>query len=241
MNEVFVRTDDNIKIAFNLYSNNREECVLICPGWFMTKDSKPFDDMAEEFSKTFDTAVMDFRGHGRSRGVYTFTSNEIKDLEAVIKYLRPKYKKLYLIGFSLGGALGIIYSASKNEDVDKLIAVSAPAEFWKIENRMWHPDAWIPTLFKKFDFVRWLTIRAGSPFGKKVKPIEVVKNIKCPTLFIAGSKDPTVLPWHTEKLFKEASCPKRYELFQNCRHAEDLFMEDRDGFMKLCLEFLKES
>ena len=241
MKEIFVRTDDNIKIAFNLYSENKDECLLICPGWFMTKDSKPFYNMAEEFSRTFDTAVMDFRGHGRSRGVYTFTSNEVKDIEAVIKYLRPKYKKLYIMGFSLGGALGIIYSACKSEMVEKLIAVSAPSDFWKIENRMWHPDAWIPTLFKKFDPLRWITIRAGSPFGKKIKPIDVVKNIKCPALFIAGSKDPTVLPWHTEKLFKEASSPKRYELFQNCRHAEDLFMEDKDKFMKVCLDFLTQS
>ena len=40
-------------------------------------------------------------------------------------------------------------SRGKNNDIDKIIAVSAPADFDKIENHMYSPDAWIPTLFPK--------------------------------------------------------------------------------------------
>lgn len=63
---------------------------------------------------------------------------------------------------------------------------------------MYSPDAWIPTLFHKFEPLRWLSIRAGNPFLKKRKPVDIIQNIKSPTLFIAGEKDPTVLPWHTK-------------------------------------------
>ena len=33
---------------------------------------------------------------------------------------------------------------------------------------------------------------------EKIKPVEIIKNLEAPTLFIAGKKDPTVCPWHTD-------------------------------------------
>ena len=42
MKELIIKTEDNIKIAVNHFSNNFDEVLVICPGWFMTKDSKAF-------------------------------------------------------------------------------------------------------------------------------------------------------------------------------------------------------
>ena len=237
MQEIFLVTDDNIKIGINHYRNNFEEVLIICPGWFMTKDSRAFKEMSVEFSMYMDVLAMDFRGHGRSSGFYTFMSKETKDLRAVVDFARKNYKKVYLLGFSLGGGLVLIHSAQEN-NVDKVIAVSAPADFYRIENRMWHPDAWVPTLFKKFEPKRWVSIRPEPLLRKKLKPVDIVNKIKCPVLFIAGKNDPTVFDWHTKALYDKAVCDKRYELFENGRHAEDLFMDEKERFMDLCLEWL---
>ena len=75
------------------------------------------------------------------------------------------------MGFSLGGALVILHGALVG-DVDKIIAVSAPSDFDKIENKMWHPNAWIPTL-KKFEPKRWVSVRPSAKIGKKIKPVNV--------------------------------------------------------------------
>lgn len=237
MQEIFLVTDDNIKIGINHYRNNFEEVLIICPGWFMTKDSRAFKEMSVEFSMYMDVLAMDFRGHGRSSGFYTFMSKETKDLRAVVDFARKNYKKVYLLGFSLGGGLVLIHSAQEN-NVDKVIAVSAPADFYRIENRMWHPDAWIPTLFKKFEPKRWVSVRPEPLLRKKLKPVDIVNKIVCPVLFVAGKNDPTVFEWHTRTLFNCAVCPKHYELFENGRHAEDLFMDEKDRFMDLCLDWL---
>lgn len=237
MQEIFLVTDDNIKIGINHYRNNFEEVLIICPGWFMTKDSRAFKEMSVEFSMYMDVLAMDFRGHGRSSGFYTFMSKETKDLRAVVDFARKNYKKVYLLGFSLGGGLVLIHSAQEN-NVDKVIAVSAPADFYRIENRMWHPDAWVPTLFKKFEPKRWVSVRPEPLLRKKLKPVDIVNKIKCPVLFIAGKNDPTVFDWHTKALYDKAVCDKRYELFENGRHAEDLFMDEKERFMDLCLEWL---
>ena len=200
MQEVFLKTLDNIKIAINHYSTNRNSVIIIAPGWFMTKDSKIFKKMSKDLFKTFDIISMDFRGTGKSGSFYTFSAKEEQDLNCVINYAKTRYEKIFVLGFSLGGALSII-SGAKNKNINGIIAVSAPTEFYKIENKMYSPDAWIPTLFQKFEPLRWLTIRAGNPFLRKEKPIDLVQKITVPTLFIAGEKDPTVCPWHTQKLF----------------------------------------
>ncbi len=239
MQEVFLKTLDNIKIAINHYSKFRNSVIIIAPGWFMTKDSKIFKKISEDLFKTFDIITMDFRGSGKSKGFYTFTAKEEQDLNCVINYAQKHYEKVFVLGFSLGGALSII-SGAKNKNINGIIAVSAPTEFYKIENKMYSPNAWIPTLFQKFEPLRWMTIRAGNPFLPKEKPIDLVEKITVPTLFIAGEKDPTVCPWHTQKLFENAKCKKDFILFEKARHAEDLYTDYPEKFITYCTEWLEQ-
>lgn len=240
MQELFLKTSDDIKIAINYYRNNNDSVVIICPGWFMTKDSKSFYRMAEDFAKSYDVIVMDFRGHGSSGGFYTFSAKEESDLDSVVSYVKNvcNYKNIYLCGFSLGGAVVLNYCA-KNTGISKIITVSPPSDFMKIENRMYSPDAWIPTLFQKFEPIRWLSVRPGFPWLKKERPIDLVDKIKIPVLFIAGGKDPTVLPWHTKKLYDKANCIKEYVLFENARHAEDLYNDFSARFIRVCSKWFE--
>lgn len=240
MKEVFLTTSDNIKIAVNHYQSENDCVLVICPGWFMTKDSGIFEKMSQDFHKKYDVISMDFRGHGKSCGFYTFTAKELFDLEAVVEYAKSSefgYKKFYLCGFSLGGAVVLNYCA-KYDDINKVIAVSPPADFMKIENRMFMPQAWFPTLFKKFEPKRWLSVRPGFLLLKKEKPVDYICNVQTPVLFAAGENDPTVFPWHTELLYNRAKCEKKYKLFKNSSHAEDLYMDFPEEFMQLCYEWL---
>ncbi len=239
MNNYKLQTKDKIEIAINHYENNHDEVVIVAPGWFMTKDSDAFTRVSEFFAKHFDVIAFDFRGHGKSGGAYTFTSKELMDMDCVVRYARKyKYKKIYLAGFSLGGAMVLIY-ASKSRFIDKVIAVSAPADFNKIENKMWKKEAWAET-FKKFELNRAFSIRPYPIPLSKTKPIDIIEKIKAPTLFIAGEKDPTVYPWHTKKLYEKAVCPKKYKEYKNGYHAEDLFLYFEDDFSKLCFDWLKD-
>ena len=234
--KLFIKTQDGVDIAINHNKSGHDEVLIIAHGWFMTKDSSYFTDMAKVFSKTFDVISMDFRGHGKSGGFYTFTSKEPMDLKAVVNYAKQQYSKVYLIGFSLGGALVLIHSAIE-KDVDKVIAVSAPHSFIKIENQMWRKEAWSHS-FRKFEFIRWVTVRPSLVIGKKIRPIDIVDKIEVPTLFIAGKKDVTIHAWHSKSLFRKAKCKKHFELFENCCHAEDLFFQARERFVNTCTAWL---
>lgn len=236
--ETKLKTKDNIEIAINHYQNGFDSVLIFMPGWFMTKDSDCFLEMCKIFSQSTDIIGMDFRGHGKSGGFYSFTTWELLDVRAVVNYARKQYSKIHLIGFSLGASLAILFG-SKSSSIDKIIAVSPACDFSKIENHFWKKEAWLPTL-QKAELKRWLSIRPSVNIQRKIKPIDVVSKIKCPTLFIAGENDPTVYPWHTEKLFEKATCKKKYELFKDCNHAEDLFLTEKDKFIETCTSWLFE-
>ena len=234
-----LKAKDKINIAINHYQNCHDKVVIVAPGWCMTKDSSAFCKISEMFARNFDVISFDFRGHGKSGGMYTFTAKELMDMDCVVRYARKvDYKKIYLAGFSLGAAMALVY-ASKSRFTNKVIAVSAPSDFDKIENQMWKKEAWGET-FKKFELNRFASIRP-YPFPlAKIKPIDIVDKIKVPTLFISGEKDPTVHPWHTKKLFEKAICPKKYKEYKNGCHAEDLFLHFEDDFTNLCLNWLTD-
>ncbi len=237
MESLYLTTKDKITIALNHYKNGHDEVVIVAPGWCMTKDSDAFCQISEMFAKHFDVISFDFRGHGQSGGMYTFTAKEFIDMDAVVRFAKKNnYIKIYLAGFSLGAAIALIY-ASKSMFIDKVIAVSAPSDFDKIENEMWKKEAWGET-FKKFELDRFVSIRPYPVPLDKIKPIDIVDKIKVPTLFIAGEKDPTVHPWHTKELYEKAFCKKKYKEYKNGCHAEDLFLHFEDDFTKLCLDWL---
>ncbi|MEI7475511.1 MAG: alpha/beta fold hydrolase [bacterium] len=239
MEELFLKTEDNIKIAINHYKEGKDIVIIICPGWAMTKDSKPFKSMAKDFAVHYDVITMDFRGHGKSSGRFTFSAKEAMDLKTVVDYAKNKYSKVGIIGFSMGGATAIIHTA-KHKDIQMLITVSTPCDFDKIENHWYKPEAFIPT-FQKFEFKNALSIRVDNPFLKKIKPINIVQDIApIPILFLAGEIDPTVYPWHAEKLYNKACQSKSLNIFKNNCHAEDLYLQSHDTFINVCNNWLEQ-
>lgn len=238
MREIYLKTSDNIDIAINHYAGIGNEVLIIAPGWCMTKDSKVFLQIADTFAKMLDVICFDFRGHGKSRGCFTFTAREDLDLKIVVEYAQKHYKKIYILGFSLGAATSLIYS-SKNSNVNKIIAVSPPCDFSKIENKIWKKEAWFQSI-KKFELKRFLSIRPYLLPLKKIKPIQIITQINIPILFIAGGKDPTVCAWHTQKLYEKVAKNSLYKFYPKGYHAEDLFLFFRDDFVETCLKWLLE-
>jgi len=41
-------------------------------------------------------------------------------------------------------------------------------------------------------------------------------------------------------LYRRAKCDKHFELFQDCNHAEDIFIKERKKFINLCTDWLNE-
>lgn len=239
MENKIVESFDRTKIALNHFKKDGRDAVLIiCHGFAMSKDSKPFLNLSNDLFQLYDIIAMDQRGHGNSEGVFSFSSKEHEDIKVVVEYAKQNYTCIYLMGFSLGAASCIIEVAI-NKNVHGLITVSAPISFEKIENRFLYKDALIPSI-QKFGG-HTLKMRLGNMFAKKEKPIDVIDSISpIPILLIQGENDPIIFKHHAQTLYEKAKDPKKLVIIEKGLHAEDLYINNPKEFVSLCNSWLRE-
>jgi len=73
---------------------------------------------------------LDFRGHGRSRGVSTLGNSEVLDLDAAVRWAGLLgYSQVATVGFSMGASV-VIRHAALCRGVDAVVAVSGPARWF---------------------------------------------------------------------------------------------------------------
>ena len=104
--------------------------------------------------------MFDFRGHGRSEG-YTGTIGylERRDVLGAIEFVKQKsFKKIALLGFSMGGVLAILTGAV-SPDVKVVISDSAPVHL-TTALREWIVELGIPRIAAIA--IAWLIVAATS-------------------------------------------------------------------------------
>jgi pimeloyl-ACP methyl ester carboxylesterase len=230
-------TSDGIRISLDLYrKGDREAALIICPGFFQSKETRIFRRLSLAMASGRDVMAMDFRGHGRSSGLYTFSAREGADLEAVLAFARARYPRLAILSFSLGAAVAINTVSRNREGVQTLIAVSAPSSFEEIEFKFWTPEA-IRTGVNALDSLSGC--RPGNLLLKKERPIERIRRVRgIPILLIHGTRDVIVGERHSHRLYAAAAEPKRLEIIRGGSHAEALFRDEPERFTKLVNDFL---
>ncbi len=232
-----VKTWDGSVISMDLFRREGRDVVLIvCPGFFKSKVTPTFQRMSAALAVKYDVLGMDFRGHGRSSGLYTFSAREGADLEAVLEWARSRYQRIGIMGFSLGGAITINTVARSPGKIKTFVAVSAPAAFREIEFKFWTMRA-IRTGLKGLE--PGSGCRPGNLFLKKIRPLDSIAHLpKIPVLFIHGTEDVIVGLEHSRRLFAAASEPKRLEVIEGGSHAEALYRNRPDSFTHLITDWL---
>ncbi len=235
-------TSDKQEIAYDHYKNGHSKAIIIAHGFYNSKDSVLLKQLAESVSSEYDVFMFDFRGHGKSSGLFWWMSKEEKDLEAVLDHLKGNYEKIGLIAFSLGGSVSINVLACR-DDIDSFVCISAPSEFNKIDYKLselnWEEDV-VYTLFSKKGR-KGKGIRPGPFWLKKKKPIRQVGKIKIPILYIHGDKDWVIKPWHSEVLYEATNSKKKLVMIKDGPHAEYLIKNFSQEFIKEIKEWFKST
>jgi len=236
-----VVTEDRTTIVFDHYQNNHDKVVILAHGFYNSKDSVLFRQMAEELSDDYDVIAMDFRGHGKSKGLFSWTAKEYQDLEAVLGYAKKSYDKIGVIGFSLGAATSIIV-ASNSKDISSLISVAAPTEFRKVDGHFWKMGIWENIVYNFALEGRFgKGVLPGSLWHEKTKPIDVVHNIRIPVFFVHGQDDWLILPGHSRELYNRANHKKKLAIIEHASHAEYIYRNDRKGTIKMFKDWFQET
>lgn len=237
-----LKASDNHLVHYDLYAQDHGQVIIIAPGFFNSKDALLLKELGKSLNNAYDAMILDFRGHGKSGGLFYWTSKEYLDLLSVLEYAQEHYDQVGLIGFSLGAATSLI-AASKSDIVDSIVAVSAPAEFEKIEYHFWELNLDLDIRYSLFSEGRiGKGVKPGPFWLPKEKPRDVVKSLNRPVFYLHGTEDWLIKPWHSELLYqKTASKIKKLEIVQGMPHAEYIMKTHRDIFVRKIKNWFKET
>lgn len=191
----------------------------------------------------YDVIIFDFRGHGKSGGIYTWSAKEDMDLDAVMDYAKDSgYKHIGILAFSLGAAAAL-NEAAHREGIDSMVLMSCPSNFQNIDFRFWEPGM-LADLKDNID-CKWegKGAKTASIFMKKEAPIDSVRCIKNTAIFfIQGDNDWIVNVRHAKKLYNAAiTNMKKLEIIKSGLHAERLLQFHYDIMRKMILDWFSET
>jgi len=235
-------TQDSQKISYEHALNNHDRVIIIAHGFYNSKDAVLLQELKNGFVDEYDVFMFDFRGHGKSGGLFSWISNEGKDLKAVLDYIEGKYKKTGMIAFSLGASVAINTLAS-DKRVDSLICVSVASDPDKIDYNFWNLDLKGDLAYTLFtpDGLKGRGFRPGVFWRKKQKPIDNIDKVDIPVCYIHGEKDWVVKPWHSQALYDKTQSLKKLVIIKNGPHAEYLMKDSREEFLCEVREWLEST
>ncbi len=238
--QVSLKTEDGVSIEARHYVRGNNKVILVAHGFFQNKDTDVLRKISESFLPQYDVFTLDFRGHGKSGGLFTLTARETLDLKCALEYLRASYQKVGVIGFSLGAALSLVVAA-QTDLINSLIAVSAPKAYSKIDFHFWRIEAVLNLLDNLSPKAKGKGVRLGNPFLKKPQALDWAGRLQIPTLFIHGTHDWLVRPHHSRNLYEKVRSVKGIKIIERGLHAEKLFDQDPDGFKREALNWFQET
>lgn len=235
-----VRAEDGVFIEYDHFKNGHANLAVIAHGFYNSKQSKLLQDMGQSLLDEYDVIIMDFRGHGKSRGFFHWASKEPMDLEAVLKDVRGDYQKICVVGFSFGAGISMIVAAT-TDLIDNLIYVSGPAEFKKIDFRWWELDVENDIVFNLGKGGKGKGVRPGPFWLPKKQPIKMLKQLRVPVFYIHGGEDWIIKPWHSEKLYEKTTVKKKLRVIKGGPHAEYLMRKHKEEFISEIKSWLNDT
>ena len=198
----------------------------------------------------YDIYQFTLPGHRSKLGQVKYQEWISKSEDMINVLINNGYKKIYLVGHSMGGVIAT-YLAGKYPQVKKLVLAAPAFHFLKIDgNNVDIKDSikLAPKILKAYgtsDVIdRFLKsgLSAASEFMKLVKTYyEVPKEVTCPVLLIQGKSD-DIVPISSSRYVYDnlGSKIKRLEYFENVNH--DIFRKKRkEEIFLLVKKFLKEN
>ncbi|MBU1088162.1 MAG: alpha/beta hydrolase, partial [Candidatus Omnitrophica bacterium] len=223
------------------YSAGHKQVIVIAHGFFNSKNSVLLKKLAAGMLTDFDIILLDFRGHGKSEGLFYWTSKEYLDLNAVLEFAQAKYEKVGLIGFSLGAATSIIALAKNSNLAQSLIVVSGPTEFEKIDCKFWEINLENDIIYNLGEGAIGKGVRPGPFWLKKDKPINLAEKLSMPVCFIHGDKDWVIYPNHSRELFEKVKTKKQIRIINQGPHAEYLMRNHSQQMLEIIKNWFKDT
>lgn len=169
----------------------------------------------------FNVFLYDSRRHGDSGGRFcTYGFYEKHDTSTVISYLEDRNDvqigKIGLLGSSMGAAVAI-QVAALDPRVSSVLAESGFATLRTVYDEYQKRIVKVP-----WHYLRNIVIKRSEHIAhfkaSAVSPLEAVRNVRVPILFMHGTTDNLIRHTYTERVYANANEPKELWLIQGARH-----------------------
>ncbi|MFC1649255.1 alpha/beta hydrolase [Patescibacteria group bacterium] len=194
--------------------------VIQLHGFKGYKNEETYTTLAKEFVKVGIGSIrFDASGFAESEGTlekdYRF-GGYVEDVEDVYDWLVSQSfvdtKRIGIVGQSMGGMQAIVFT-SKHPEIRALCVISSPDKMASTDLLSHELAGWKERGYLDLDSSRYShKIRVPYEFIKEAMMWDMgdfLPNIYCQSLYLWGSKDVTVQPDQTKRLFKLANDPKK--------------------------------
>ena len=195
------------------------------------------------FDNGFNTFLYDSREHGESEGSFcTYGYYEKHDVIDIINYLGSRTDvvlgKIGIFGTSMGAAVAIQAAAIDN----RIAAIVAENSFATLRSIF---DDYQKRIIKlPFHYLRNIVIKRSELIAKfratDVSPLEAVKQIHLPILFIYGKKDMHIDHHYSIMLYEGANMPKQLFPIESAAH-NDTWQIGGKAYEQKLIEFFKSN
>jgi len=208
-----------------------DTCIIVCHGFASSKDFKLIWHISDAIAQSgLCSFRFDFSGCGESEGEFRDSSyvKQKHDLHSAIDFVMKKgYKKIVLVGHSMGGAVSLM-TAANDKRVIAVVDLAAPShperDFVKKFNVAQHKD------MEHYHFIlgskKYTLSKRFVEDISEAKIDKAVKSLKIPLLFVHGTEDSVVGHDQSQHLFEISSGKKKIEIIQGANHLFSKHMKE---------------
>jgi pimeloyl-ACP methyl ester carboxylesterase len=227
-------TPTGVRLEYDLTTSGADALIIVSHGVFAHRGLHELETLTAALAERFDVLRFDCRGHGGSSGRFSFGQNEWRDLAALTERSRAGYRAVGGIGFSFGG-FHTCLAAARARCFDAAMLVSTPKDFGIADHL---PSgrglaASIPRMRAR----RRRRARLGSPFGRRLMPIQCIGEIAVPLHIVHGDSDWLIHHRHAIALQRAAPARTPLTILEGGLHAEYLIDQMPRRFLPLVADW----
>ena len=186
---------------------------------------------------------FDFAGCGLSEGEYiSLGYHEKEDLKIIVDFVSklPYVSNIGLWGHSMGAATAVLY-AGNDKRISCLCADSAFSDFYVLAKEIVNRNIKLPNFIfsAAISFIRKTILKKNGLDIYNLMPIDEVKKIKIPIMFVHGVKDTFIDMQHSVLLFENCNANSKIINFFEGKHntkRDKLIVEKILDFFKIHLK-----
>lgn len=184
---------------------------------------------------------LDYMGNGESDGEFSsFDWDTLNsDVQVMFSYLTEtlNFKKVIILGFSMGGALAIEFAKSTKKELLGLLLWSPAVNIKEIVNRITSSNVY--TKNGTIDYLGWEISNKLHPSLENYNYLDTIEKIQVPTLVIHGTKDLAVPFSYGEEVASHIT-NATIQLMKNATHGYNK-IEDKERLFEISLKFIQET